>query len=123
MTPDELREIREFTVTRPGTGSITFHGVTDCRELDFEKIIKLEVGEVLVYPEGGTKPQVGVGLNKPATVTMYQCWPPTGSKLLQDTKSQERYRKKIQQMTEQKNAHFIDYDCTSGIWKFRVEHF
>jgi hypothetical protein len=123
MRPEELTAVSELTITRPGTGSITFHGLTDCTELDFEKIVRLEVGEVLVYPEPGMKPPVGVGLNKQATVTMYQCFPPTGSKLLQDTKSQERYCRKIQQMTEQKNATFIDYDCASGIWKFRVDHF
>lgn len=123
MRPEELTGVSELSITRPGIGSITFHGMTDCTDLNFEKIVRLEVGEVLVYPEHGMKPPVGQGLNKSATVTMYQCWPPTGSKLLQDTKSQERYCRKIQQMTEQKNAVFIDYDCASGIWKFRVEHF
>merc|ERR1712045_850000 len=86
-------------------------GSTDCSNLDFSRILKLEVGEVLVYPEGGTKPDVGVGLNKPAIVTMYKCYPPSGSKLLKDTKAQERYKQKIKQMTERKKATFIEYDC------------
>jgi len=123
LEPEELRRVRELTISRPAVGKITFHGETDCTGLDFDRIVRLEIGEVLVYPESGTKPPVGVGLNKAATVTMYQCWPPNGSKLLQDVKGQERYKKKIQQMTEEKQAKFIDYDCTTGIWKFSVDHF
>merc|ERR1712096_165636 len=104
MGPEELRRVSELTVSRPEIGSITFHGFTDCLGLDFEKLVRLEVGEVLVYPEPGSKPPVGQGLNKRATVTMLQCWPPNGGENLQDPKSQERYRRKIQQMTEKKNA-------------------
>jgi len=119
----ELREVSELTVSRPEVGSVTFHGITDCSDLDIERHVHLGVGEVLVYPEPGFKPPVGQGLNKRATVTMFQCWPPNGRSHLEDTKAQERYRWKIQQMTEEKRAKFIDYDCLTGIWKFQVEHF
>jgi hypothetical protein len=54
---------------------------------------------------------------------MYQCWPPNGGRLLQDPASQERYKAKIQKMTEEKLAKFLDYDCNTGVWKFSVEHF
>lgn len=123
MDYEELRHVRDLAISRPGVGRITFQGETDCRGVDFERVVRLEIGEVLVYPEASSKPPVGMGLNKPATVTMYQCWPPNGSKLLQDAKSQERYKKKIKQMTEEKHAQFIDYDCSTGVWKFAVEHF
>jgi len=123
MGPRELRHVRELTISRSEVGSITFHGETDCTGLDFARIVRLEVGEVLVYPDSSRKPPVGTGLNKAATITMYQCWPPNGSKLLGDPKSQERYKKKIRQMTEAKNARFIDYECTTGIWKFSVDQF
>lgn len=123
MDAEELTRVRELTISRPNVGTITFHGDTDCTGVEFDRIVRLEIGEVLVYPEHTMKPPVGTGLNKPATVTMYQCWPPSGSKLLQDPKSQERYKKKIKHMTEEKRAKFIDYDCATGIWKFAVEHF
>jgi len=118
---DELKHVHELTISRPGVAMVTFHGETDCTDLDFEQIIKLEIGEVLVYPH--EKPPVGVGLNKAATVIMYECWPPNGRALLQNVRSQERYKKKIKHMTEQKQATFIDYDCNTGIWKFSVKHF
>jgi len=115
--------VNELTVERPGVGSITFHGLTDCNGLDIPRLVRLGAGEVLVYPEPGSKPPPGQGLNKRATVTMHGCWPPNGRGRLQDARSQERYREKIRKMTEERGATFLDYDCNTGVWKFRVEHF
>lgn len=123
LSARELREVSELMVSRPEVGSIVFHGDTDCTYLDLARLVHLGIGEVLVYPEPGSKAPIGQGLNKRATVTMYQCWPPNGRGHLEDPKSQERYRYKIQQMTEEKRAKFINYDCSTGVWKFQVEHF
>lgn len=123
LSDAELSSVHELEVRRIGIGSIVFHGPTDCRNLDVESLVHLDVGEVLVYPQQGLKPSPGQGLNKCATVTMYQCWPPNGRGNLEDPGSRERYRSKIKAMTEEKRARFIDYDCSSGIWKFQVEHF
>lgn len=122
MTPTDLASVSDLMVMRESVGSIVFHGVVDCRGIDFPHVIKLGVGEVLVYPEGTVKPPVGEGLNRPATVTMYQCWPPPAVNV-HDPRSEERYRRKIQSMTERKNARFLDYDCSTGVWRFQVDHF
>lgn len=118
----ELQQVADLTVSRSEVGSIVFHGTTDCTDLNLAALVHLDVGEVLVYPNG-VKPPVGQELNKRATVTMYQCWPPNGHGYLEDPGARERYRAKIKQMTEDKNATFVDYDCTTGVWKFEVEHF
>lgn len=123
MSPEEVRHVMNLTISRPDVGSIVFHGETDCTALDFENIVRLEIGEVLVYPDPKAKPEPGQGLNKAATVTMYQCWPPNGSNVSQDLKGQERYKKKIKDMTESRHARFIDYDITRGIWTFGVAQF
>eukprot|EP00928_Gymnodinium_smaydae_P033143 TRINITY_DN23821_c0_g1_i1.p1 TRINITY_DN23821_c0_g1~~TRINITY_DN23821_c0_g1_i1.p1 ORF type:complete len:305 (-),score=84.11 TRINITY_DN23821_c0_g1_i1:139-975(-) len=126
LSRDELRRVRDLTVSRPEVGQIVFHGETDCTGLDIERLVLLELGEVLVYPyaDGSSKPPVGAGLNKPATITMFQCYPPAdGGKLLRDLKNQERYKAKIKQMTEEKGATFLEYDCFTGVWKFSVDHF
>lgn len=130
VTPDlsnlsdvELSQVCELEVVKPGIGCIAFHGITDCRGMDIQSLVHLDVGEVLVYPDQSKKPKPGHGLNKCATVTMLQCWPPNGRGNLEDAASRDRYRGKIKQMTEQKRARFIDYDCCTGIWKFQVEHF
>lgn len=123
LAKNALKQVKDLTVSRPEIGSIVFHGITDCSDLDIPALVHLDVGEVLVYPVPGTKPVVGHGLNRRSTVTMYQCWPPNGRGYLEDERAQERYRWKIQQMTEEKKAKFIDYDCQTGVWKFQVEHF
>jgi len=123
LGPLELRCVRDLTISREGVGRITFPGETDCLGLDLERLVRMEVGEVLVYPETGFKPPVGEGLNKPAVVTMHQCYPPNSGRMLQDPKAQERYKRKIKQMTEEKQATFIDYDCITGVWEFSVDHF
>jgi hypothetical protein len=123
MSEDELEAVPDLVITRPEVGSIHFQGNTDCRGLDLDQVIRMVVGEVRVYPMYDQKPPPGQGLNKEAIVTMYQCYPPNGSDLLNDTKAQDKYKGKIKQMTEAKNARFVDYDCGSGVWKFAVDHF
>jgi hypothetical protein len=123
LSSEELRKVSDLAVCKTDVGSILFHGITDCTGLDIPSLVHLDVGEVLVYPVQGTKPPEGQGLNKRATVTMYQCWPPNGRGHLEDPRAQDKYRGKIQQMTEEKRATFIDYDCSTGVWKFQVEHF
>lgn len=130
ITPDlsrcsetELSQVHELVVSRPGVGTVVFHGTTDCRGLDIDALVHLDIGEVCVYPDEAAKPPPGEGLNKPATVTMSQCWPPDGPAHLEDQRAHDRYRDKIRQMTEDKAAKFVDYDCGAGIWTFQVERF
>jgi len=123
----ELQAVRDLTVRKHGVGEVTFHGEIDLmRERrvleDLPRIIRLEQGEVVLYPESGSKPPEGEGLNRPATITLYQCMPPsTGA--FPDSQSRVKYKERIAKMTEAKGAKFVDYDCDQGIWKFRVEHF
>ena len=55
-----------------------------CQSLDYpyryfnlvERSQTALTAQVLVYPDPAKKPPPGEGLNKHATVTMYQCFPP-----------------------------------------------
>jgi len=122
LSPAELRAVRELTVTKPEVGSVVFHGVTDCSDIDVQKNVVLKRGYVLVYPNPRNKPPVGQGLNKRATVTMYQCFPP--GERVSDGEAIEDYKNKIRKMTEENSAcRFLDYDCQTGVWQFEVERF
>jgi len=126
MSSADLRRVRDFTIRKAGIGEVSFPGELDLvshRKVleDLPTIVRLEMGEVVVYPDSGSKPPEGVGLNRAALITLFQCKPPSGS--LSDAESKARYRERIARMTEAKGAAFVDYDCDRGIWRFRVEHF
>ncbi|CAK9097217.1 unnamed protein product [Durusdinium trenchii] len=123
LSAAELKAVRELTVSRPDVGSVIFHGLTDCSDLQVERDIVLQKGFILVYPDPVKKPQPGCGLNKPATVTMYNCFPP-GELLMEDPLVREDYKEKIRLMTEEnRTCKFLDYDCQRGIWQFEVNRF
>lgn len=127
LPSDELRHVRDLTIRRPGVGEVTFHGEIDLSQekhvfKELPSIVCLELGEVVLYPDPGTKPPEGEGLNRPATVTLFQCLPPNPSKYADD-EGKAKYRQRIARMTEAKGARFIDYDYDNGIWQFRVDHF
>ncbi|CAK0873749.1 unnamed protein product [Prorocentrum cordatum] len=77
--------------------------------------------EVVVYPNQKLKPPVGEGLNRPASIVLYGCVAKTHG--FKDEKSRERYKRRVRQMTEDKGAEFVSYDCDRGVWEFRVAHF
>eukprot|EP00931_Biecheleriopsis_adriatica_P067143 TRINITY_DN41330_c0_g1_i1.p1 TRINITY_DN41330_c0_g1~~TRINITY_DN41330_c0_g1_i1.p1 ORF type:complete len:804 (+),score=119.81 TRINITY_DN41330_c0_g1_i1:57-2468(+) len=127
LTPTELRRVKDLTIHKPKVGEVTFHGEIDLvRERrileELPDVVRLEAGEVVLYPDSATKPKEGEGLNRPATITLFQCMPPNNAPF-PDAESKARYRNRIAQMTESKGARFVDYDCDKGIWQFRVEHF
>jgi len=123
LSQEELVHVRDLTVTREGVGCVTFHGLTDCREIAscLPDVVVLNPGEVVIYPNQKVKPPVGSGLNKPASIKLYGCLPKTQS--FRDEKAREKYRNRVRLMTEEKVAEFVDYDCDHGIWQFRVLHF
>mmetsp|Transcript_4732 Transcript_4732/g.14090 ORF Transcript_4732/g.14090 Transcript_4732/m.14090 type:complete len:327 (+) Transcript_4732:2-982(+) len=125
LSDEELACVPELRISRYGVGTVTFHGLTDCRDLVTRRrlsdIIVLNPGEVVVYPNQNVKPPVGVGLNKPASVVLFGCLPKAQG--FRDRRARERYKKRVRQMTEDKGAEFVDYDCDEGIWQFRVAHF
>lgn len=74
MTEEELKNVKDFSVENEH-GKIVFDGYTDVRKLDIDSIITIKAKEVVLYPDESTKPEVGMGLNKPATVALYKCFP------------------------------------------------
>mmetsp|Transcript_13275 Transcript_13275/g.29263 ORF Transcript_13275/g.29263 Transcript_13275/m.29263 type:complete len:599 (+) Transcript_13275:70-1866(+) len=126
MTPNELRHVRDLKVHRPRVGEVTFHGEIDLIAYpdileDLPNLVRLEPGEVVLYPDSLRKPFEGQGLNRPATITLFGCLPPQLADF--DEESKARYRHRIAEMTEQKGARFLDYDCDKGLWQFGVDHF
>jgi hypothetical protein len=124
MSDADLSAVEDFSVSRQDVGEIRFHGKTDCRDVlhRLPEIVQLTHGEVIVYPDPDKKPPPGQGLNRPASIVLYGCMPRTQGKL-KDSAANERYRRKVAQMTEEKGAKFLDYECDTGTWRFYVNHF
>merc|ERR1712232_985536 len=104
MTFRELQHVRDLTIRKPNVGEVTFQGSVDISQdkrllEDLPSLVRLELGEVVLYPDPSTKPLEGEGLNRPATITLYQCMPPNNGALA-DANAKTRYRDRIAQMTE-----------------------
>lgn len=124
LSSEELQQVEDLVIGRVGVGHVTFHGRTDCRGLseNLSQILSIQPGEIIVYPDATLKPEVGQGLNKPASVQLHGCMPKCQTRLT-DNRAQQRYKQRVAQMTQEKGAIFEDYDPTDGTWKFRVPHF
>ena len=64
--------------------------------------------------KGEPKPELGEGLNKPATVHLYNCF---------GKFTPERHAKKLVRMCEKQGLKFISYDLATGEWVFYASHF
>eukprot|EP00249_Psilotum_nudum_P023544 c28918_g1_i2 orf=482-3577(-) len=123
--PGYCRKVRDFVVGRCGYGFVKFLGETDVRGLDLESIIQFNKCEVLVYMDESKKPPIGVGLNKPAEITLLnvKCVDKkTGQDYLEGPEV-DKFEKRLKRKTEDQGAEFISYNAAKGEWRFRVEHF
>ncbi len=66
-------------------------------------------------------------MNKEAEVTLHRVWPVdkhTNRPICDPIKLMNmRYDKKIEKMTMQMDAEFVDYNFETGSWTFKVKHF
>eukprot|EP01018_Ginkgo_biloba_P034071 Gb_06450 [translate_table: standard] len=123
--PGYCRQVKDFVVGRRGYGSVKFFGETDVRRLDLESIIQFNKCEVNVYTDESKKPHVGVGLNKPAEISLLnvKCMDKKTGKPFSEGPEVEKFIKRLKRKTEEQEAEFISYDPCKGEWKFWVTHF
>ncbi|CAI0628318.1 unnamed protein product [Linum tenue] len=117
--PGYCGRVSNFTVGRFGYGCVKFLGKTDVRLLEVDPIVKLYRHEIVVYGDESVKPAVGLGLNKPAEVTLNLKIRPLNPNKEQLLDLVEKLRKSM----ERQGARFISFDPKSGDWRFSVQHF
>jgi len=125
MRGEDLSHVYNFTVGRREVGEIQWLGETDVRNLDLDRLVHIENREVIVYPDEEEKPEIGVGLNKPAKVSLHKVWKvdkKTGQQL-KDVSSVTNFTAKLKQHCEKQGLTFLGYDATQGTWSFEVPHF
>lgn len=119
--------VENFAIGRVDYGCITFPGETNIANMNLDEIVHIRRKEVHVYPDDSKKPPVGQGLNKPAEITLHRIWP-TDKETKKAITDPNRiinmgYNKKLEKVTEDMGAQFIDYDPSTGSWTFKVKHF
>jgi len=78
MSPTDLQSVHDLRVGRVGFGEVHWMGETDVTGVDFDAILSIEHGEVVVYSDTSNlpKPPVGTKLNKPAYIKLENVKPP-----------------------------------------------
>ena len=74
----------------------------DVRSLNIDKIASFTCLDITVYPNNTEKSEFGCQLNKPATVTFYNCWPRK-----QTEKHIQKHFAKVKMSVEAMGAHLI----------------
>lgn len=118
MTMEELGSVEDFTIENE-FGKIVFSDCTDVLGLDLDKIVKIEEKRVVVYPSENfvSIPEYGKGLNKPATITLYKCFP------RDERIDKKTINKRLEKAAKKQSAKHISYDEQTGAWTFSVSHF
>lgn len=129
----ELQNVSNFVVGRKNYGSISFDFDVDLSdfadnfaELLFGKtIIFNENKTVEVYPEENNKPQIGYGLNVPATITLENVYAidKKTKQPIKDNSKLTEIQLFVKRLRNMKEMEFISYNPFGGIWTFRVKHF
>jgi len=136
-TRTELESVPNFTIIHESMGRISWEGMTDVTDLNLDEIVFFERSEktgavgVEVYPLGSDLPPPGSKLNKPAVITVKQCWPAGfNPRATLDTQQSDlwakrltKYERKLRETTTRAGAEFLKYDPMKGEWCFRVESF
>ena len=93
-----------------------FEGETDVLGLNVAEIIKINLKEIVGYPDESSveKPDIGKGLNKSAVLTLYQ-YDITGSK--------EKYEQKLKNVCQKSNMEYQSYNQANRELQVRIRHF
>ena len=128
MSQTELSKIPSFAIGRKGYGTINFDYAVNLCDFseDFESalfgdvVIFHENKTVEVYPDETNKPNVGNGLNVPATVSLDKIYPVGYDPTEGDLQNVNDF---VKTLKSQPSTDFVSYDPFSGAWVFKVRHF
>lgn len=122
----EAQNFKGFQVGRENCGHVTFNGAVDLTKLDFDKlyedIVEVRLRSITVYPDSATKPPPGKGLNVPSSLHIENSWPRVRGKPSSETTGPQ-YEKHIKRLKAMGGTKFTNYDNSTGVWTFTVEHY
>ena len=116
MTEAQLAIVHNFAISNRW-GKVIFHEAVDLRNLDLDMMISFERKSVEIYCDDHSKPQVGEGLNKPATITFYDFG------LSKNAEVFDKQLEKIRTWIELTGGEIIRIDTENDTVSIKVDHF
>ena len=130
MSNDELAQVHGLVVGRKGYGEVSWYSepvdLSSLPSVDdlFGGVVVIEEKQVQVYPEEYEiqEPEIGQGLNRPATISIDQCWvKDKATRAPIKDAGHPRIKQHIAKLSKQQG--FLSYAVDTGTWSFKVEHF
>ncbi|GAW14273.1 hypothetical protein ANO14919_036740 [Xylariales sp. No.14919] len=122
MNRVQRQKVADLTVGRENIGYVKFKVPVDLTSIELDTIcdgiVVLAPRTATVYPNPGTKPPVGKGLNVPALINLENAWPRASK-----TGKPTSITKHVQRLEKIPDTKFEKYNADTGEWTFSVEHF
>ena len=109
FTEEALPTVPDFTIEHEEHGMVVWDDPIGVRSLIIDTIVSFANLDITVYPNNTEKPEFGWQLNKPATVTFYNCW-----RKKQTEQHIQKHFAKVKMSVEAMGAHLISYDHPHG---------
>ena len=132
MDKDSLKSLADFKIGRKGIGLVEFLVPVDLSTVPLDRIyggiVQFSAKQISVYPDSLVDVETaepGTGLNVPARVTLYGCWPvdPETKAPICQSIPEDALKKHLRKLALVEDCDFVDFDPRSGGWTFRVNHF
>ncbi|XP_059611936.1 nuclear pore complex protein Nup98-Nup96 [Phlebotomus argentipes] len=119
--------VKNFTIGRERYGNVFYDEEMDVAGLNLDENVFFRHKEIVIYPLDDQKPPIGVGLNRPAQVTLDQVWP-HDKQTHESIKDPERlqsqgYEDFLRRVCKKHDTRFVEYRPETGSWVFKVDHF
>ena len=118
FTKEALSAVPDFTIEHEEFGMVIWDEPIDVRSLNIDKIVSFAHLNITVYLNNAEKPEFGCQLNKPATITFYNCWPKK-----QTERHIQKLFAKVKMSVEAMRTCLILYDHQHGKVTYNVDHF
>jgi len=128
MSDEELMAVDGFSMWNK-EGKIEFMGRVDLRGVDLDQVVSIGHRLVEVYPERNfpteeSKPVRGEKLNRPALISLYNCFPVNFKSESNDPEERrQELIKKYERQAHRNGYEFVDYDYDNGVYRIRVKNF
>lgn len=119
MTLNELKNVEKFSVYND-YGKVQWKNSVNLCELDLDDIIDIGERVIRIYRGKTPRPPIGIGLNKPAILTLHNILP---AEEVKTDEEKDEFIEKLKIICVEQHGKFINYDFISNDLTFSVDNF